>query len=295
MWDIVLAVLVILSIFLCWVMLYDSNRFVIRKYETADARIKRHVRAVVLADLHNRKYGKDNERLLNAIREQEPDMILIAGDMMTATPGKSFEPAVELLSEFVKEYPIYYGNGNHEQRAKLYPEVYGDMGERYGQALTELGIAPLVNAHSLLPEAGIAIYGVELDRCFYKRLGACEMPEGYVEELLGKPQESAYKVLLAHNPDYFPSYAGWGADFVLSGHVHGGVARVPVLGKGVVSPGLRLFPKYDGGIFREGKATMLLSRGLGMHTIPFRVFNPAELWVVDFNPVKDVQQGIDGK
>ena len=102
--------------------------------------------------------------------------------------------------------------------------------------------------------------------------------------ILGPCDRENYTVLLAHNPDYFPRYASWGADLVCSGHVHGGVARVPFWGKGMISPSLRLFPRYDGGAFQEGKSTMLLSRGLGAHTIPFRLFNPAELLLVEFRP-----------
>jgi len=90
--------------------------------------------------------------------------------------------------------------------------------------------------------------------------------------------------LIAHDPDYFPKYADWGADLVLSGHVHGGMVRVPFWGKGVVSPNVRLFPKYDGGEFTIGKSRMLLSRGLGMHTIPIRLFNPGEILEVELMP-----------
>ena len=54
----------------------------------------------------------------------------------------------------------------------------------------------------------------------------------------GQADSSVYTVLLAHNPDYFPQYAGWGADLTVSGHVHGGVARVPLWGRGVISPGM---------------------------------------------------------
>ena len=282
--DILITIAVCLCIILIWVMLYDSNRFVIRNYTAVDKRIKKETRAVVLADLHNKKYGKENERLLAAIREQGPEFILIAGDILTASPGKPLEPALEFLGELAKDYPIYYGEGNHEHRLKLYPDTYGDMGERYGQALKELGIEPLVNSHCLIQECGIAVYGSEIDKHFYKRLRIPEMPADYMESILGKPDKNRYTVLLAHNPDYFPRYAAWGADIVLSGHVHGGVARVPFLGKGVISPGFRLFPGYDGGIFREGQSTMVLSRGLGMHTIPVRLFNPAELWVINFKP-----------
>lgn len=268
---------------LLWVMLYDSNRFVIRKYAVEDERIRRQCRAVVLSDLHNKRYGRENERLLEAIREQKPDFVLIAGDMITAAPGASMEPALKLLGELAKEYPVYYANGNHEHRMKLYPRTYGDMAEKYLSALKEIGIEPMVNAHTFLSEYGIAVYGAQIHEKYYKRFTPAEMEPGYLRRILGQAPAEEYTVLLAHNPDYFPQYAAWGADLVLSGHIHGGVARVPFWGKGVIAPTWQLFPKYDGGIFREGRAAMVLSRGLGMHTIPLRVFNPAELWVVEFS------------
>lgn len=287
MWDIIIAVLCMTLTCLVWVMLYDSNRFVIRKHKVTDRRIRKPGRAVVLSDLHNKTYGKHNQRLLAAIREQKPDFVLIAGDILTARPGAGLEPALQFLQELSREYPIYYGNGNHEHRLKLYPEIYGDMGQVYGKALSEMGIAPIVNSHVMLAEYGIVVYGLEMDKSYYKRFRVPYMEPGYLQEVLGQPLETCYTVLLAHNPDYFPRYAAWGADLVLSGHVHGGVARVPFLGRGVLSPGCRLFPRYDGGIFKEGKSLMVLGRGLGMHTIPVRLFNPGELWVVDFE-----QQGM---
>lgn len=281
--DILFAVAGILALVLLWVTLYDSNRFVIRKYAVKDERIKKQCRAVVLSDLHNKRYGRDNTLLLESIRAQQPDFIFIAGDMITAKPGASMEPALKLLGELAKEYRIFYANGNHEHRMGLYPKAYGDMGERYLSALREIGIEPMVNGHSLLPEYGIAVYGAQIHERFYKHFGPADMETEYLCRTLGQAPEDAYTVLLAHNPDYFPQYAAWGADLVLSGHVHGGVARVPFWGRGVIAPSLRLFPKYDGGIFHEERAVMVLSRGLGTHTIPLRVFNPAELWVVEFS------------
>ena len=282
--DILVTVVVVAVIILIWVMLYDSNRFVVQEHRISDKRIKKTARVVVLADLHNKRYGRENEMLLEAIRQQRPDFILVAGDLITAKPGKSLKTATELLKELSKDYPIYYANGNHEYRLKLYPKTYGNMAQEYGQALAELGIDPLVNSHIVLSEYGIVIYGVEIEKKLYRRFRIPRMSEDYMNSIVGQASKDMYTVLLAHNPDYFPRYAAWGADLVLSGHVHGGVARVPLLGKGVISPSLRLFPKYDGGIFHEGESTMVLSRGLGMHTIYIRLFNPAELWVVELEP-----------
>lgn len=288
--DILITIFVTVAIILTWVTLYDSSRFVVQNFQVSDKRIKKHGRAVVLADLHNKRYGRDNEKLFKAIREQKPDFIFVAGDIPTAKPGKSLEPALQLLNVLVKEYPVYYENGNHEYRMKLYPETYGDMAERYGQALDEMGIELLVNSHVVLPEYGLAIYGLEIDREYYRRFRIRKMDEDYLSHTLGQASEELYTVLLAHNPDYFPQYAVWGADLVISGHVHGGVVKVPILNRGIIAPSLRLFPKYDGGIFKEGRSTMVLSRGLGMHTIPIRLFNPAELWVVDFDNSSAMQK-----
>lgn len=280
--EILITIAGIVMVILFWVMLYDSNRFVIKKYETVDGRIKKPCRAVLLTDLHNKRYGKNNEKLLAAIRGQNPDFILVAGDLITARPKANLEPALQLLRNLAKEYPIYYGNGNHEHRIRLYPEVYGDMAQRYDKELKKTGITPMINSHVKLPQYGITIYGAEIDKYFYKRFKVGNMKQAYLSGVLGQASADCHTVLLAHNPDYFPQYAQWGADLVLSGHVHGGIMRVPFWGKGVLSPAIRLFPKYDGGIFQEGKTVMVLSRGLGTHTIPFRLFNPAELWVLEW-------------
>lgn len=282
MWNILFTVLTVLVLIGIWIMLYDGNRFVVREHVFCDPRIRRDVRAVVLADLHNKKYGRDNELLIAAIREAKPDMILVAGDLLTARPDAPLDTALHLLAALAADYPIYYGNGNHEHRLELYPDVYGDMAQRYREGLAELGIQPLVNAHVQLADWGITVYGAQIDKRFYKRFKVQPMDDTYPEEILGRADKSVYNILLAHNPDYFPRYARWGADLVLAGHVHGGIARIPFVGKGVASPGIRLFPKYDGGRFDEEDSTMLVSRGLGMHTIPVRLFNPGELLVLDF-------------
>ena len=282
MLDIVLLLLMLLIILLLWVMLYDSNRFVVIRHEIRDRRISGHYRAVFLSDLHNKQYGRDNARLLQAIEEVQPDAVLIGGDLINGRPGEKLEKTVTLLRSLKEKYPVYYANGNHEHRIKLYPETYGDAAEKYAAALEELGIVPMVNSHVQLPGAGLVLYGSEIDKYYYQRFTVPEMPRDYLPELLGRPEPSAYTVLLAHNPDFFSSYADWGADLVLSGHVHGGIVRVPIWGKGLLSPNVRFFPKYDGGVYREKNSTMILSRGLGMHTIPFRLFNPGELIVIDF-------------
>jgi len=282
MLDILLALFMALVIICIWIMLFDSNRFVVRTVSVSDERIKKPYRVVVISDLHNKRYGRDNAYLLSAIDAKEPDAIFIAGDILTAHPKEKLDVAISFVEELAKKYPIYYGNGNHEHRLKLYPEKYGDMAQEYAKALEAAGVKPLVNDHAEIEGTGIVVYGLEIDRHFYKRFTVPEMENEYLVQVLGNADKDKFTCLLAHNPDYFESYAAWGADAVFSGHVHGGMVRIPFW-RGVVSPNVRLFPKYDGGIFHHDKSTMVLSRGLGMHTIPIRLFNPGELIVVEFN------------
>lgn len=276
----------IVAVFFLAVMAIDCNRFTIREYNCKDARLEKDTRIVLLSDLHNKSFGKDNRRLIGAIDRIRPDLILVAGDMYTAARGQGAENARRLMEELAGRYPIYYGNGNHEHKTALYPEEYGMVYPSYAENLKELGVRHLVNEKAQLRERKMAVYGLELDRNYYGKFHHRKMEEGYLEKLLGRPGKSEYSVMIAHNPDYFPDYAAWGADLVVSGHVHGGLMRLPVLG-GVISPAMRLFPKYDGGMFREGNARMVLSRGLGTHTLPIRIFNPGELVVINLSPLAE--------
>ena len=284
-WMMILVVIIaILAVFFVCVMLIDGNRFHVVSYGLQSEKIKEEHNFVVLSDLHNKTYGKENCKLLAAIDKLQPEAVLIAGDILTAKPGKSYEAALGLLKNLAKKYPIYYGMGNHETRLFLYPETYGDMGKRYEEDLKKIQVEFMRNS-SRKWEDNIRITGLDMEKTYYKRFRKTPMDEKYLPATLGEVNKQEYEILLAHNPDYFEEYAKWGADLVLSGHVHGGMMRLPILG-GVVSPAFRLFPKYDGGLFRQEKSTMILSRGLGMHTFPIRIFNPGELVSLKLCPKK---------
>ncbi len=274
--QILLITAVCLILVMIGVMLYDSNRFYKVTYEITSEHIDKDFRFVFLSDLHNKQYGPDNEKLLAAIDACHPEAVFIGGDILTATPGKSVEPAAKFIHTLAQSYLIYYANGNHEQRLGLYPETYADMGEKYESLLQEEGVSRLVNEAEYNAEHGVEVVGCQIDRRYYKRFKRIRMENDYLEEILPKKKEGKYTILLAHNPDYFKAYKAWGADLTLSGHVHGGVMRLPLLG-GVLGTNFRFFPKYDGGLFKEDGKVMIVSRGLGAHTIPLRIFNPAEL------------------
>lgn len=281
--EVILACIGIAVIGCLLISVWDCNRFVTIEYEIVSDKVTKPCKFALLSDLHNKSFGKDHEKLMKKINNISPDAILTAGDMLTASGNSSYTKALSLMRQLASRYQVYYGIGNHEHYLKLYPEHYGTMYDDYMAELAEAGIKPLINENTYLPEYNIAVCGSRIEKCYYKRFGKYPMDGQYLSKILGDAREDAFQILIAHSPQYFEEYAAWGADMVVSGHVHGGIMRLPVLG-GVLSPNLTLFPKYDGGKFVIGKSTMILSRGLGTHTIPVRVFNPGELVVINVVP-----------
>lgn len=280
---IILGILIALILFFFIVNICDMNRFVVREYTFSSEKVKKEVTFAFLSDLHDKKYGKNNAKLLDAIDNAKPDALLVGGDMIVATPGKENRNAKAFMNTLAEKYTIYYGMGNHEYRSDLYRDEYGDMYDEYSKPLLERGVVFLRNRKVVLEDYNIEISGVEIDRKYYKRFTVRHMDDSYIEEILGENSGSYYEILLAHNPDYFKQYASYGADLTLSGHVHGGLIRMPLLG-GIASPAVRFFPKYDGGLFTKDNSNMIVSCGLGTHTLPVRIFNPAELIIIRIKP-----------
>lgn len=274
-----IGVIAALGLFFLLIMLIDCNRFVIKEYEITSAKLKKNETLVMISDLHSKSFGKQNEKLKAAVEKIAPDKILMAGDIYTAAKSENGKVAEDLVCSLAKKYPVYYGNGNHEHAMRIYADVFGEVYEKYAQVIKQAGVRYLVNEKAEIPENNMSIYGAEIARPYFAKLKRTSMEETYLGELLGRPEKKRFNILIAHNPDYFENYAAWGADLVVSGHVHGGLMKLPFVG-GVISPSLRLFPHYDGGRFEKDGCVMILGRGMGCHTLPIRIFNPGELVVI---------------
>ena len=248
-------------------------------------------RIVIIADLHNYSYGKNNEILKKQIDQVKPDFILVAGDMLVRKAKNKYETAYSLLKSLSKKYPIYYGMGNHEQSLASQQEEYAKLYREYEKNLKKEGITFLDNEKITLRRKGedVRITGLSIGKPYYGKYKKVIMPEDYIEKSVGKCDRQCYNILIAHNPMYFTDYVAYGADLVISGHVHGGIIRLPFLG-GMLSPQYRFFPKYDAGRFETGDCTMLISRGLGLHTLKFRIGNRPELMTVILKVKQNIKQ-----
>ncbi len=220
-------------------------------------------RIVQISDLHNAKFGKNNQKLVGRIRECEPDMIVLTGDLVDSN-HTNVDRAVQFVDEIVKICPVYYVTGNHEYW--LEKSEYDEL------------MDGLIGAGVVILDDQV----VEISRgdAKFRLVGLDDksLADGTLEALLSDEKE--FTVVLAHEPQYLVRYADTGVDLVLSGHAHGGQFRLPFVG-GIVAPDQGFLPEYTAGEYYMDGTEMIVSRGLGNSVIPARLFNYPEIVCVE--------------
>ena len=259
----------------------ENRKISFSSYRIKDKRLKKNAKIVMISDLHNACYGEQNSELLHAVETISPDLILVAGDVIVGKTGLSVDTGVDFLNSLGESFPVFVGKGNHEMRTSIY-EKYGDMWENLYER-TKDKVHWLINDSIYLADYNMTIYGLDMKPEYYRRFKKLYMDSAYLEEELRKPDKRSYNILIGHDPDYFEEYAAWGADLCVSGHVHGGLIIIPHLG-GLISPMIKFFPKYYKGVYNIGDSHMIVSAGMGLHTLKIRVNNEPDL--VTINLVK---------
>ena len=236
-----------------------GRRFKVTHETFRSVKIQKAFRIVQVSDLHNRLFGKEQQKLMDAIRREKPDLIVITGDLFNRHAVGAHRNAYCFAERAASVAPTCFAEGNHEISLR-------DTGERYMKAIASMGVHVLRNAYIDLPECRL--------------IGLKQRADASDLRVLTDPER--LNLVLAHRPELFPVYAQTGADVVLSGHAHGGQVRV--FGRGIYAPGQGMLPRYTAGSYRIGDSTLFVSRGLG-NTIPVpRVLNAPELCVLDFVP-----------
>ena len=257
---------------------YEKKHFVTETFELTSEKLKAPERNFVfLSDLHNNQFGKNQEKLLRAIERVRPDAVLIGGDMMVCKRGKlDLKPSLALVRALTEKYPVFYANGNHEERMKRETEVYGDSYQTFCQELEKAGVVYLSDESAEFGD-DIRITGCNMQERYYRhRFTVPQMEEGELERHVGIADSKRYQILLLHSPLFFDRCRRWGADLTLCGHFHGGTIHLPFLG-GVMTPQFQFFLPWCAGQFNKEGKTMIVSRGLGTHSINIRFHNKPEL------------------
>ena len=256
---VVILVLVILTVWTLW----GNRALEINEHMIRSSRIPEAFdgfRIAQISDLHNAEFGEENEKLLEMMREAEPDIIVITGDLIDSR-RTNVEISLAFVRKALEIAPVYYVNGNHESRVEAYLQLK--------QGLDDLGVIRLEFEKTTIQRGGeaITIMGVN-DPGFL-------LDPTLLLDRMTDPGDG-YTILLSHRPELFDDDVSAGLDLVFTGHAHGGQIRLPIVG-GLVAPHQGYFPQYDAGSFTEGKTTMLVSRGIGNSIFPLRFNNRPEI------------------
>jgi predicted MPP superfamily phosphohydrolase len=229
------------------------------------------INIVLVSDLHSTVFGKDQGVLIEKIISHNPDLILLSGDIFDeVSPYLGAELLLKGISSIA---PVYYVTGNHE--------YYTDDMQNIRNMLESYNVRVLSDEYVKIniKNTEIILAGINdpdkknHEDINYDQNAVMEMAFRDLDEVL------LYKILVAHRPENIKIYCGYSFDLAVSGHAHGGQVRLPLI-NGVYAPNQGLFPKYAGGLYRHGKLTHIVSRGLSIHPWLPRIFNPPELVVI---------------
>ena len=222
-----------------------------------------------VSDIHCDKVGHSDLSFINKIKNFNPDIIVITGDILDSY-NNNMDIAYNILSQLAIVAPCYFVSGNHELRL---PEEYEQLINR----MKKLNITHLHNSKLFITKnnESINLVGVE-DYNFFKNEDNLNHRANFIKTLKELYSSNHFNILLSHRPEKFPIYADIKYELIFSGHAHGGQWRIPFVG-GIFSPSQGFFPKYTNGNYVLEDSTMIVSQGLGNSSFPIRINNRIEL------------------
>jgi len=274
-------ILIVLIVFVCLVLFgtgllgyFENRKLVITEYSYANEKIPEEFSGFKIAqvsDFHNPRSEEPTKKLIKAIKDSKPDIIVITGDLIDSRNTR-IDIALDFVSKITEVAPVYFVTGNHEGRITEY--------QRLRNGLESIGVIILEDECVQIERGGksINILGLN-DPAFHliPNVGGARLLKMHIRD--ANVDRSKFTVVLAHHPEYRDAYDSQKMELVLCGHAHGGQIRFPAAG-GLYSPGQGLFPEFDAGMYKLDYSTMIVSRGIGNSAFPFRLNNPPELVIV---------------
>ncbi|MBQ4085702.1 MAG: metallophosphoesterase [Clostridia bacterium] len=249
-----------------------DSRLHIVQYTVDVPQVETPLRIAFVADLHSCLYGENQTQLTQAVLAQEPDLLLLGGDIFDEE--MPHENALCFIRQIAPEIPCYFVTGNHE--------FWSDDATLLKRQLREIGVTVLEGDCAPVGETGLQIVGVDDPTssgqgCVYEQGMLDQLRRGFAQ---ADPEQ--YTILLAHRPELIETYLQYDVGLVLSGHAHGGQFRLPGLVNGLWAPNQGWLPRYAAGQYRLDETDLIVSRGLARETTRLpRIFNRPELVIVD--------------
>jgi predicted MPP superfamily phosphohydrolase len=264
--------LIILAQIAVFVFVFNTS-MTVSHYIVDSDKIDGQIKLALVTDFHSCDYGDGQRKLLDAIDAEQPDAVLLCGDIFDdKLPNGN---TIQLIEGVAANYPCYYVAGNHE--------FWSGKADELKDILVSYGVTVLAGTSEVFEVRGakISIGGIDdphTDRYASRAPSYAEQ----LETLAASINREMFTVILSHRPERMEDFLALEPDLVLSGHAHGGQWRIPfVLENGLFAPNQGLFPKYTNGEYFFGNTELIVSRGLAREStaVP-RIFNHPELVVI---------------
>ena len=280
-----LLLIAALLVFCLGSLYFSKHGLMVSRYTIASEKLSSPVKVVQLSDLHNSVFGSENEKLVEKIRAEEPDLIFLTGDMLNNNDPDTYI-ALSLIDQLTEIAPVYASYGNHEKDfERIYDVDLAEEFERAGAVMLERDWVDIsVNGNDI--RIG-GIYGYCLPP---KYLKTGETRQDEYDYVTAFTDTDAYCMLLAHMPVCWMingALDGYDADSVWAGHSHGGQIILPFFG-GLYAPDRGWLVGREWGVYdsQDGQKHLILSRGLGTNKKLPRMNNIPEIVSVTITPAK---------
>lgn len=242
-------------------------------YVVESDKINLPLKIALVTDLHSCKYGEGQKTLIDAVNSEEPDLVLLGGDIFDdKIPDENTKIFLQAISN---KYPTYYVSGNHEYWSRRVDGMLDWLRDNNVEVLDAKTMSININGQTIslsgVDDPDVKIF-TDKKKDFYDQL----------EEVGVSKDDEFFTILLAHRPAFVDEYTKYNFDLILCGHAHGGQWRIPYILNGVLAPDEGWLPSYAGGLYNFDNSQMIVSRGLAREStrVP-RVFNRPELVIIE--------------
>ncbi len=252
---------------------YDTNSIEVRHYQIKNSSLGEvlgDLKVAHLSDLHIESIGLMENRILEILKEEKPDLIFITGDSIKSE--RPYAPAISFFHQLKPSLGTYAVLGNTEYSNEN--ESCTLCHEEKSRSLKKKpNPTVLRNSSVVLGINGRVINIIGVDDPVSKK--------DNLRAAIIKVNPEAPSILLAHSPEVFEEASEFEIDLLLCGHTHGGqIFLTKYLRK--VFP-LEVSLEFIEGFFQKGKALMYVSRGIGTSRLPFRLGIKPEITFFTFS------------
>lgn len=275
---VIIAVLVFCIVYVPLRIVYDVNTIKVREVNYTSAGIPKSVKdfkIAFIADIQADRFTniKKLNKLIDEVNQTKPDLVLVAGDLITCSP-EYIKLSAQSLGRLKSKYGVYSCVGDHDNWA------YTDDCKRSVKELSEA----LGKSNVKMVDNGI----IKLNTDSFK-VNITFITNTYIEiikshildSLTSMPDTSNLRILLTHQPRKYIIDRAVDHNFnlFLAGHTHGGQFTF-------LFPFYNLTPtrfetKYVKGDFWFGNTLAVITRGIGMSLFPVRYNSPGEITIIN--------------